>query len=117
MPTLVALFGMLWVADDWKAALTAAFAVSFFIFLAGVVALAFLDGDPIPLEGGAATIVKDYLALVGLVVTAYFATQAVEKWAASWQAAKEADANARIAEAHASRASLPPERSRPTRRP
>lgn len=99
LPTLIALFGMFWVASDWKDALTASFVVAYFILLAGVVSLSYLEGRPIALEGGAKVIVENFSGLVGVVMAAYFGEKAVERLALAYQTSKVAEAEARTSEA------------------
>jgi len=77
LPALIALFGMFWVADNWKDALTAAFAVTYFIFVAGILAVFVFPAQNLPLEGGAKVIVDNFTSLVAIVMAAYFGQEAV----------------------------------------
>jgi hypothetical protein len=88
IPALVALFGMFWVADNWKDALTAAFAVTYFIFLAGILALFVFPGNPLPLEGGAKVVVDNFTSLLAVVMAAYFGQEAVRAAAQAYLDAK-----------------------------
>ena len=77
LPALIALFGMFWVADNWKGALTAAFAVTYFIFVAGILAVFVFPAQNLPLEGGAKVVVDNFTSLVAIVMAAYFGQEAV----------------------------------------
>ena len=88
LPALIALFGMFWVADNWKDALTAAFAVTYFIFLAGILAIFVFPQTDFALEGGAKTVVDNFTALVAIVMTAYFGQEAVRAAAQAYSDGK-----------------------------
>jgi len=77
LPALIALFGMFWVADNWKDALTAAFAVTYFIFVAGILAVFVFPAQNLPLEGGAKVVVDNFTSLMAIVMAAYFGQEAV----------------------------------------
>jgi hypothetical protein len=95
LPTIVALFGMFWVADSWKDALTASFAVAYFIFLAGIVSIFLFAGRPLELEGGTKILVDNFTTLVAVVLGSYFGEAALAAWADAHKAAKIAEAAAR----------------------
>ncbi len=77
IPAIIALFGMFWIADNWKDALTASFAVTYFIFLAGILAIFVFPEQDFKLEGGAKVVVDNFTGLVAIVMTAYFGQEAV----------------------------------------
>lgn len=89
LPAIVALFGMFWVADHWKDALTAAFAVTYFIFLAGILAIFVFPQANFTLEGGAKVVVDNFTGLMAVVVAAYFGQEAI-------RAAAQAYSNGRV---------------------
>jgi len=92
LPALIALFGMFWVAANWKDALTAAFAVTYFIFVAGILAIFVFPAQNLPLEGGAKVVVDNFTSLVAIVMAAYFGQEAVRAAAQAYSDGKMMEA-------------------------
>jgi flagellar biosynthesis protein FliQ len=88
IPALIALFGMFWIASNWKDALTAAFAVTYFIFIGGLISIFVLPGRNLALEGAAEALLNNYTALVGVVMVAYFGQEAVRAGAQAFRDSK-----------------------------
>lgn len=87
-PALIALFGMFWVADNWKDALTASFVAAYVIFVAGILAIFVFPQSDFELQGGAKLIVENFTGLVAIVVTGYFGQEAVRAAAQAYSDGK-----------------------------
>lgn len=85
LPAIFALFGMFWIADNWKDALTASFAVTYFIFLAGVLSLSVFSGDGLALDSGTEAVLNGFSGLVGVVLLGYFGQEAVRAGAEAYR--------------------------------
>lgn len=84
-PAIVALFGMFWIADNWKDAITAAFAVTYFIFLAGVLSMSVFSGDGLALDTGTEAVLDGFAGLVSVVLLGYFGQEAVRAGAEAYR--------------------------------
>lgn len=77
LPALIALFGIFWIAEHWKDALTAAFAVTYFIFVAAALSGLIFPPTVTELPAGAAAALNGFTQLMIIVMTAYFGQEAV----------------------------------------
>lgn len=84
LPAFVALFGFLWIADDWKDAITAALIVSYLSLLASAFATAVFGDNPIVIEGGGKIIFDSFTGLISVVMVAYFGQAAVQAGATAY---------------------------------
>lgn len=85
LPAIFALFGMFWIAENWKDAITAAFAVTYFIFLAGVLSLSVFSGDGLALDSGSEAVLNSFAGLVSVVLLGYFGQEAVRAGAEAYR--------------------------------
>ena len=88
IPAIVALFGMFWVVENWKDALTAAFTVTYIIFLSGIFAMFVFPQGKFELEGGAKVVFDNFTGLMMVIVSAYFGQEAVRAAAQAYSDGK-----------------------------
>ena len=91
-PALVALFGMFWVADKWKDAITAAIIVPYIILMAGMFAIFVFPQNKFLLEGGAKVVFDDFTGLMKVVMAAYLGQEAVRAVAQAYSNGAAQDA-------------------------
>lgn len=85
LPAIIALFGMFWIAQNWKDAITASFLVAYLIYLAGILALFVFAGQSLPLDSGAKAVLDNFSGLVGTVMVAYFGQEAFRAGAEAYR--------------------------------
>ena len=93
MSSLVALFGMFWVADKWKDAITAAITVTYIILMAGMFAIFVFPENTFELEGGAKVVFDDFTGLMKVVAAAYLGQEAVRAAAQAYSNGAAADSS------------------------
>jgi hypothetical protein len=84
VPALVALFGMFWIAEKWKDAITAAIVVPYLIVIAGAFALFVFPQADFKLADGAKIVFDEFTGLMKVVLVSYFGQEAVRALAQAY---------------------------------